>query len=213
MDYTNTAGDRGRRGRGPGRGSGRGHGGPRDSRDSRDDANSATPANPYRHGNDNNRRDLFALQENLARLGQRFDDLTRQLDEKQSEFLALNTSHDILRDQYKQLLAQHNLSKEEHQKELAAMNICQENMKLEFKEKEAMVAERMAELYKFTNKPRTLNDPDIMKYLNDNADFFYELLRVQVAKTDAVREELAAVTQENAELRTRLDSLGGGASK
>ncbi|KAI1139796.1 hypothetical protein F5Y05DRAFT_411979 [Hypoxylon sp. FL0543] len=201
MDQNHSASGRGRRDpRGRGRNCGRSHQGPRDTRS---DMNSAMPANPQSHRNYNTRRDL----------GQRLDDVAKQLEEKQLELTILNKSYETLRNQYNQSLAELDLLRERHKKELTLMKKGQENMKREFKEKEAMTKERMADLNTIAKRPRSFNDPDIMKFLDENAEFFYELLRYQVAKTEALREELAAVTQENAELRAHLDSLGDGASE
>ncbi|KAI1412420.1 hypothetical protein F5Y13DRAFT_200069 [Hypoxylon sp. FL1857] len=210
MDQAYTAGGRGRRGY-RGRGRGRGY---RGSRDSRDDTNSATATNPDPHSVDNSSQALSDLQNSFTRLSQRFQDVKKQLEEKKSEFIVVNMSHATLQQKHIQLQAELDLAREQHHQEVAAWAEHLETMEREFEAKEKTMMEQMAALNLDTNKPRSFNDSEVMAYLDRTTDFFYELLRVQVAKTDAVREQLAAVTQENAALRAGADStLGGGASK
>ncbi|KAI0121409.1 hypothetical protein F4776DRAFT_630735 [Hypoxylon sp. NC0597] len=167
------------------------------------------------HGHDGNvnaSREYRDLQENFASLSQQFDDVRNQLNQKSTELDALNQSHDDIQKYYDMLLRSFHIYRQQCETQFQLILSSQETAREEFKEKEARMLERMEDLYKALGTRRSIRHLEVTNYLEANTDFFYELLRVQVTKTDVMNEKLAAVTKENAELRARLESLGGGAS-
>ncbi|OTA91012.1 hypothetical protein M434DRAFT_33057 [Hypoxylon sp. CO27-5] len=219
MDHANTAGGRGRRGhRGHhGRNRGRGHRGARNRQENVNSATTNTPNppndNPNPHGNGTASQAYHDLQEEYARITQQLDDVHDQLNQRLTELNNLDRSHTDLTKHYSLLLEDFHLYQEQHEAQIAAMLANMENMSQEFSEKEDTMSRRMDDLYKALGKGRSFKHLEITKYLEKNADFFYELLSVQVNKTNILDEALAALTKENAELRARLESLQGGASE
>ncbi|OTA65119.1 hypothetical protein K449DRAFT_420848 [Hypoxylon sp. EC38] len=221
MDHANTTGGRGRRGnRGHhghhGRNRGRGHRGARDRQENANPATTNTPnprnAIPNPHGNGTTSQAYHDLQEEYARITQQLDDAHDQLNQRLTELNNLDRSHADLTQHYSQLLEDFRLYREQHEAQITAMLANVENMSQEFSEKEDTMSRRMDDLYKALGKGRSFKHLEVTKYLEENADFFYELLSVQVNKTNVLGEALAALTKENAELRARLESLKGGAS-